>query len=106
MLVETYIASGELIFESRHSQFPNLKLGKNSRFDILFNGEKVIGNIDECELDIMMVGEHCAAQISARWIGGIEKEFLTKDSIQIVVLNEVLGTFKVNDSELLSSMEA
>ncbi|MBQ4811514.1 hypothetical protein A7985_11630 [Pseudoalteromonas luteoviolacea] len=91
MIVDTFLAKVTVKYRKRHSEFPEILLGENTRFDIDTDEGKVIANLYDMEKAKLNIGEQCEGSVSARWIGGMEKSFLENTSLPILVIGEEIG---------------
>ncbi|MDC2890810.1 hypothetical protein [Psychrosphaera algicola] len=100
MIVDTFLAKVTVHYQSKHSEFPEILLGENARFDIDTDEGKVIANLYDMEKAKLNIGEQCEGSVSARWIGGIDKSFLEKTSLPILVIGEVVGAVTIHSSSV------
>lgn len=96
MIVDTFLAKVTVRYQSKHSEFPEILLGENARFDIETDEGKVIANLYDMEKEKLNIGEQCEGRLSARWIGGIDTSFLEKTSLPIIVIGEEIGEAKIH----------
>ncbi|TQF67877.1 hypothetical protein [Pseudoalteromonas luteoviolacea] len=96
MIVDTFLAKVTVKYRKRHSEFPEILLGENAKFDIHTDEGKVIANLYDMEKAKLNIGEQCEGSVSARWIGGMDKSFVEKTSLPILVIGEVIGEVTIH----------